>query len=332
MVKKILLSLGFFLLPSFCFASTFTSTDIHDGYLGITDQSSWALAHGASVANENGTSPYFGQDATDSGLFYVRRFGATFDFAPAITYTDLVIDSAEYHFYPTSKNDPETSCINLVAFAPANDVSFANGDLSAFGSTKLASDKTVSSISLNADNVLTLNSSGIAALQAALGGHISLGTRTCGDIANTTPTGNEYILGQTYSHGDANPPYLVVTYHYSAGSSSSSSSSSSLATGTGAWTGSGSMPIFHSDCATYTILSGTSSGSAFTFDSCAGYDYSISIPAMRAMQRQFAYILFSAIVILFKWSLILYLIFITSRWMFRIITHRRPPPFRSRRL
>jgi hypothetical protein len=122
---------------------------------------------------------------------------------------------------------------------------------------------------------------------------------------------------------------VVIIAYLTAGGGGSSSSSS---TGIGAWTGSGSMPIVHSVCSGYTMLSGSDSGSAFTFDSCSGYDYSIEIPAMRAIQRQAAYIMFSTVVIFIKWIFILFLIFVSSRWMFRIVTHKRLPAFRSRRL
>lgn len=47
-------------------------------------------------------------------------------------------------------------------------------------------------------------------------------------------------------------------------------------------TSSGSLAIFHTQCTEFTQLSGapTGSGSAFTFDSCTGYDTTMSIQAI----------------------------------------------------
>lgn len=48
-------------------------------------------------------------------------------------------------------------------------------------------------------------------------------------------------------------------------------------------TSSGSLAIFHTQCTDFTQLSGaptSGSGSAFTFDSCTGYDTTVSIQAI----------------------------------------------------
>lgn len=189
-----------------------------DGCVRNMAQATWAAARG----NASGTLA----QPTSANTFgaYVGKNGAAdwdcirgflgFDLSAIPAGAEIL--SAVLSVWVTDKYDLLGSgAIGLVAGTQASTTTLATSDFSQVGSTELATRKTIASISTGAYNTITLNASGLAHLQAAIGGHAKLALRTGRDIDNTTPASTAYegvLLYFSEQTGTANDPYLTVTY------------------------------------------------------------------------------------------------------------------------
>ena len=137
------------------------------------------------------------------------------------------IESVVFSVWVTNKNDGLSTSVSLVAATPASDSALANTDFSTLGSTRFASDVSISSITTGQYTDFTLNASGLSAIQTAINGSskIRLGLRLAIDLDNAyvEDTGGNSDITLYYSEQGGTPvtvndPKLVITYTETKGS------------------------------------------------------------------------------------------------------------------
>lgn len=181
-----------------------------DGWIqSYVPSGDWQTAHDATDGTSaDDSSTYFvvsSQD--DGGESVVQRAAALFDTSP-IGDTDTV-SSATFSIYALFKNNSNSESFRLVSFAPASNTSLAVGDFDAFGTTGLASDKTIASVSTGAYNDVALTD--LTAVSKT--GITKLGLRIVGDITNTNPSGYNYVQASSAdTSGTTQDPKLVVVH------------------------------------------------------------------------------------------------------------------------
>ncbi len=194
-------------------ASPVTSTATLSATLFYGDAASYATAHNATDAQTKETGAlYIGQNTIFDGLYYIRRGCIKFPIDLGADNGSATITGVVFHGYgaPGTQDDSAGDSITIVSFSPADTTNPAVADYDQLGTTAYATTKLISSFSIGADNTMSLNSTGIAAVQSAIGGTLWLGYRTLNDVNNTTPTHNPQVIIQ--DEGDAHPPTLVITY------------------------------------------------------------------------------------------------------------------------
>lgn len=322
------------ILPSYAYAAveTFESDAGHagttvDGWLQRIDESSWAVSHDAATADivhEDTTNETISSYNEGGSVNGISRWGATFD--TSTLPDDAVIDSVEWCLYITAKGDARDDSVVAVTFNPAADgnLDASDYDMGDFGTTALATVTDLSTISTSAYHCFVLNATGEAAV--SLTGITKLGLRMQSDVDNSlgAAAGSNYLQWNSADNG-TNIPYLEVTYTVGGGGTSGGGGS-----GSGNWMSSGSLVIYHNACTDWEILSGSSSGAGFTFDSCVAWDTSVEISFIAMLKREAAHIIFSTLVLAFKWFMSLTMIFFVARWLFRIVTRYKAPHRRRR--
>lgn len=142
------------------------------------------------------------------------------------------------------------------------------------------------------------------------------------DVDNGTPTNNTWQQFYSYYQtGTVDDPYLTVEHETPVASSSSAPASSAPASSSSSTPAalSGSLILLHNACNEY-ILNGSGDSVG-----CNQWDTSIEISAIYAMQKQNALNIIAGIVISFRWFLYMVVLFLITRWLFRILTHARFP-------
>ena len=145
----------------------------------------------------------------------LSRGGFVFDMT-AIPST-AVISALTLELYVVSKQDNFAMAVGIVDFTPASLTSFATSDYGNFGTTRYATDKTITSISTTAYASYALNATAIAAAQAAIATKWALGFRLDKDIDNSAPTWSSGLNGRIVAKFADEPdvglrPKLIVTY------------------------------------------------------------------------------------------------------------------------
>lgn len=135
---------------------------------------------------------------------------------------DATISSATLSFYVTAATDGLSQSVGITSSAPTANTSLsASTDYAeaSFGSTRFATDASISSLSVNAYNSFTLNSDGRSNI--SLTGISKFAVRTSADIDDTAPTwvsmASSSVTFQTAEN--TNKPRLVVTYSTPSGTS-----------------------------------------------------------------------------------------------------------------
>lgn len=194
-----------------------------DGQVGYNNGSgeAWATIRGqatgttATDTSEGSTFIYVHAHTTTNLWDFFIRSMYLFDTS---SLSDAVTKkSAIFRKYVTSLTNNFTDSVSLVASTPAANTAVTTADFDQFGTTKLATDRTLSGLTTTAYNDWTLNASGLTAVELA--GVTKLGLRSTADNDNVTPTwvsGNATVVNTTSSGGGwaggANPPVLLVTY------------------------------------------------------------------------------------------------------------------------
>ena len=297
---------------------------IKDEWWQKGDDPSWSNTHDATASNyfdNSSNTLVIAQEFLHADTNY-RLSRSALKFDTSSLPDDAIIDSAElmlYNVYRGAAPYDSDSYVTIVGFTP-NDPSTwdANDfDYSEWGTTHLTDDLDYNDITVNAYNSFTMNTAGKSYIDPT--GPTFLGMRGGHDIANAAPSTTDLEM-QFSTVESANDPILRITWH---SPSSSSSSSSSSATGSGGILGSGSLLLFHSYCNQF---AGT--GSSAT---CTQADTSIEIPAIHAILKQNTTVHISLLIQVFRWLLMALLLFLSARWMFQIVTHKRPRYSRYRR-
>lgn len=190
-----------------------------DGCVRNMTQATWAAARGnasgtlAQPSIANGFGAYVGKNGA-SDWDCIRGF-LPFDLSsiPA----GAIISAATLSVQVNTVYDLLGSGgLGVVEGTQASASTLATSDFSHVGSTELATRKTLASLSTSVYTDFALNASGIAILQAAIGGTAQLALRTGRDIDNTTPGSTNYegvLVYFSEQTGTSQDPVLTVTYN-----------------------------------------------------------------------------------------------------------------------
>jgi hypothetical protein len=192
-------------------------TSTVDGYVGRAgEDGTWAnIRDGAG--NESGDT-----DANDTAPLIAKSAANNYEQLRRCIYLyntstipgTATIQSGTHSVYGTAKgNTIDDADTDLVASNPTSNTALANGDYGTLGTTKFATAIAYASWSTSGYNDWTLNSDGLAAINA--GGISDFGTRLDVDTDDTPPGGgaNENMFTQgNFADNASNEPKLNVTY------------------------------------------------------------------------------------------------------------------------
>lgn len=189
---------------------TTTTTDC--GMLGTN--AVWATCRAlatASFAPNNAATSFFTEAYTGFGI---SRSIVLFN--PLLIPKGSTIISATLDLYKnaTAVSNGDSSAICMVASTPASNTAVADVDFDQLGTTRLATDVNYSSISTSAYFTMTLNATGLAAIDTAIAGQtmLKLGLRDKRDLDNSAPTGINSIAMNSSDAG-SNKPRLTINYN-----------------------------------------------------------------------------------------------------------------------
>jgi len=179
------------------------------GYFLRDGEAVYLNAHDAVLGNDvdNNFSIYLGQYM---GLFHVSRSGLVASLVGIPLGANIL--SATLSLYGENDTSDTDFDVVLVSGADLADIfvlaDFGDllNDIISLGSIN------TSTYLLPGWNVITLNTAGIAALQAAIGGTVRFGVRSSRDISATPPTGNEFVYFYGTDAIASRVPRLTITY------------------------------------------------------------------------------------------------------------------------
>jgi hypothetical protein len=198
-----------------------TETTTHDGYTGrVLQNSTWnALRTGASTITDDVSATILNRvtSGTTTNLWFrIYRMQAGFDLA---SLSGQTVSAAVFSMKrEASTVDSLGLSMAVTPYSPSSWVGVSSGDYAAnTSSTRYSSDVAISSTSNNVYSDWSFNSTGISAVQAAVGSRIGLSPRFSNDIDDSAPAWSASISTNYYvfSADTANTtsdPKLVVTY------------------------------------------------------------------------------------------------------------------------
>ena len=181
-----------------------------DGYVGHNDESTWAATIGASAGT------YFAYTTTEdncfqsyhTALYYLMRMYYPADTSGIGAGQDVT--AGTFNFWVTKDRDADACSLVTHATYQASTSSLANSDYSLVGSVDFGR-RTVSGCTNNAMNAITLNASGLAAINTT--GWTKIGIRNSTDFDNSAPTGLNWTLSRFSEYtGTSSDPYYSITY------------------------------------------------------------------------------------------------------------------------
>lgn len=194
-------------------------TSTVDGEVGNSGTArDWATVRGGDAGNYSAdshnpiTAGIYAATSPDTNKWTTIIRGAML-FDTSVIGSQSII-SATLNLFITAGGGGASQNLDIVAFTPASNTSLAAADYTQFGTTVLGTIAR-SSLSNNAYNAITLNPTGLAAINGS--GITKLGLRISGDTSDTPPT---WISGVTYlvqcRSADYTPagsaPFLRVVY------------------------------------------------------------------------------------------------------------------------
>jgi len=190
-----------------------------DGWVRRAVQAAWSTirsgAGDAALDSEVEDIVSVLASATTDEWTWIKRAIMLFD---ASALAGKTVSGVTFSFYTNSKTDDFSDSVSLVSSSPNTNTALINSDYGQLGTTKYASDTALSSISTGAYTDLTLNATGIAAVQTALDGDgiVKLGMRMTSDNDNSEPTwasGSQSTLSIKAAQNDqVNAPKLTINY------------------------------------------------------------------------------------------------------------------------
>lgn len=186
-----------------------------DGYIDKTD-ASWSTARGAttgdsvSASASNPRCPEAGKPSD----YLIRRAFFWFDVSSIPTSATITSATVRFVFDDGELIDDDNASTNLVDSTASTTLTTADYNNSG---TTLQSDDTadLTDIGTNAPwtFTFTLNSTGIATVQAAVGGTVKFALINSRDRLNQTPTGrNQHNTSMSDNGTEANKPLLTISY------------------------------------------------------------------------------------------------------------------------
>lgn len=147
------------------------------------------------------------------GKQYVDRGYFAFDLSsiPAAS----TITAATLNLHVTGVTTTAGGAVCVVAGSQASTSTLATTDFGNVGSTEYATRVNFSAITNNAYNILTLNATGIAALQSGIAGFVKLALRSSFDLDDSMPTASQasqITTDMSEQTGTTSDPFLSVTY------------------------------------------------------------------------------------------------------------------------
>lgn len=172
----------------------------------------WSTVRGASTGDDSQDS-----ESYRDNFFQTYKSGSTYliqrDYYPVDTSgigSGKQVDSATFNFYLQKAQDANSSGLTLVPTSQASTSSLATTDFGSVGSTSFGSG-TFAGWTNNAMNSITLNSSGLAAINMT--GATKIGVRYTLDFSDTAPTGLNYNATNFSEYtGTSADPYYSITY------------------------------------------------------------------------------------------------------------------------
>lgn len=182
-----------------------------DGEIAYRASASYATAHDAATGthlDSEGTGLLSVENSL-VGTYYISRSLTNFD-TSALS-SSATITAAVLSLYGNSVANADTDSVSIVIHSITSNTDYSLSDWGSFGTTKQASDIANASISTIAYNDFSLNATGLSNINKT--GISKFAQRTAKDIANTAPTGSNYVTFKSAdTTGTANDPKLVVTY------------------------------------------------------------------------------------------------------------------------
>lgn len=184
-----------------------------DGYAVRTATEVWAtIRAGAGTSASDLDTNLICQYATGTSPNWSAFYRIFTLFDTSSLGNGAVISGATQSFYTVTDGNFAVS-LRIVTTTPASNTAIVAADYSQQGTVAQATDRTTASMSLNAYNDWTLNSTGIGNI--SLTGITKFGLRVAGDADNVEPTpGNGLISNMREHHSTegVNKTKLVVTY------------------------------------------------------------------------------------------------------------------------
>lgn len=183
---------------------TITTSSGADG-VGPAVNVSWATVRNATTGTLNAT---YLINRLNAGNYSITRHFFFFDLSPTNIPAGSIITGITFvHPVVGNVTNDESMTIHLTAHTAADPIVEASyNDITLDGDTSW-SEKAISDLSTSETTNITVNSTGIAAAQSALGGTWKVCIRGDKDLDDTTPTGvNQY----SYTQDNAQ---IIVTYN-----------------------------------------------------------------------------------------------------------------------
>lgn len=200
-------------------ASITVYSNTTDGWVGKFDSNNFATTKNAAtgqLAADNEANPAVCETGISGGNYrLVRGF---LDFTLSGIPAGATITAATVSLFVTSKENSDNDGEDTFGWyegTQANPITTADYD--AFNSTLISDAVDLGSITTSAYNAWTLNASGIAVLQAAIGGTAKLVVREGHDVSGNAYAGadgtvNRIVVYLADQAGTTNDPKLDITY------------------------------------------------------------------------------------------------------------------------
>lgn len=188
---------------------TFTSS-ASDGGISNTNA---VYANARTAVSGTGIGTSGAQTNIGNSLSVNYSINRSFVYFDTSVLSGYVITAATLNLYCTSKVDIDSESIQIQSGMPTyphDPLVLADYDLTNYVTDTNSGVKTIASFNVGAYNSIALDASGIAQINTT--GITKFALRTTGDITNTVPTGENYVLFYTYEQGAGYRPKLVVTF------------------------------------------------------------------------------------------------------------------------
>ena len=197
-------------------------TTTHDAYIRLSGVTvSWSTirstANATLMSDSTVNIPAEIRTSTTSSMWNAMRRGQYgFDLSSLSGQTVNAVDFSLFG-YAASTESLSGQSYSIAQITPTSWTQVSLSDYGAIQRTKFSTDTSLSSVSIGAENIHSLNSAGIAAIQAAVGSRIMLSQQVASDVDNLEPTWGSNLTAMCQhcsaeTTGTSSDPRLAVTY------------------------------------------------------------------------------------------------------------------------